>query len=509
MSVEISESIFPNYSSEIMRIEREGISSEVIDRIIDKHEPKRLHMKALYNRWCTTKEGVPIFTRKARADVVNNKINNDYFGEIVSTKIGYFAGTPFSYQYSKVDVNNEMAEEEGDAITEQERKKNIQIMKHFTRYSNISKADVTMSEMAEIVGYASRLLYVDKDGEETLRVLQPWNCVHLSRSDITEAEYGLIEKFGVEVYRNGEYKTVDKVEFYDSENVYFYEKGDNGWVEDPDEKQPVLKHMFDYCPLQGIPNNEEMLGGAEKVLSIIDAIDRALSDCNSEIEAFKLAYMVIAGGSFDDEDELEKCRETGCFQIPTEGVEISYLTKEINDDFVENHLTRLDKAIYKFSKTPDLSDSNITSASSGISMKFKLFGLETRCMIFERMYEKANRQMFKILGSAWKKKGYNFDHLECDTVFGRTFPLDTQYEATTLQLLEGRVSKDTALGLMSFVPDPAVEIEKMKKEAEDDTLGINWNEIEDVQTATRGITNDPSGNMPKSNLQVNNEDINS
>ena len=82
--------------------------------------------------------------------------------------------------------------------------------------------------------------------------------------------------------------TVWKVEFYDSTNIYFYE-GNRGILTFV-KKQP---HLFTYCPLQLIPNNREMLGDAEKVLTLIDAYDKDLSDCDNDIESFARAMLVF------------------------------------------------------------------------------------------------------------------------------------------------------------------------------------------------------------------------
>ncbi|WP_419182744.1 phage portal protein [Metabacillus fastidiosus] len=49
----------------------------------------------------------------------------------------------------------------------------------------------------------------------------------------------------------------------------------------------IQPHMFEYNPLFGIANNKELKADAEKVLALIDAYDRTLSDASNEIEQYR------------------------------------------------------------------------------------------------------------------------------------------------------------------------------------------------------------------------------
>ena len=79
----------------------------------------------------------------------------------------------------------------------------------------------------------------------------------------------------------------------------------------------------------------------------------------------------------------------------------------------------------------------------------------------------ALRQLYKVLCSAWAKKGINIDYTDIWFQFKRNFPLDIQTEALSTALLRGHVSEQTRLSLLSFIDDPEYEIELMRKEAEE------------------------------------------
>lgn len=505
---QITEDLFPNFNNEIYYIERNGIDADVIEKIRKKQAPKKEHMKDLYNRYRLCEESIPIFNRTFTEDgAINNKTNNDYFGEIVRTTVGYFAGSPFSYTYSQVDkdVNNTKAISNpfrkafskflgGEEVDQDVIDKNTELVKHFVLYNGMADKDVETTKMASICGYAPRLIYIDKTGETALTLLKPWEVTVLSREDATKPLYALREIEDIEVMRNGETKKVTKLEFYDNQYIYFFEDGDEGIV--PDEEMlnadkgihlmgnyVVQEHLFDYCPLQAVIQNDETLGIAESVISLIDAIDRTLSDCNSEVEAFKLAYLLITGADISDE-ELEKARITGTFVLPALGeVDMKYLIKEINDVFIENHINRLDKHIYRFSQTPDFSDDVFGNTTSGLAMKMKLFPLETRCVIFERKYHEANMYMFKTVASAWHKKQIDFDPLEVVIEYKRSMPCDLTYEAEVQAKLKGLISDQTRLNLASFVDDSEYEIELMEKEQEG-IEPLNFEYEDEVKTTT-------------------------
>ena len=220
-------------------------------------------------------------------------------------------------------------------------------------------------------------------------------------------------------------------EFYDSKNITVF-KGKSLIDLAEVETKP---HLFDYCPLQGIANNKEHLGDAEKVLAQIDDYDKVVSDNSNEIEAFVHALLLVNLNT--DDETVNKAQKSGSLVVPPTGSNapadpVKWVTKQINDAFTEHHLQRLEDNIYRFSRTPNMGDESFGTAS-GVSLKFKLHGLETKCATFEANVTNAARYMWKVLCSAWVKKGIKVDPLQIVMEFHRNFPLDRLSEAQAAQ----------------------------------------------------------------------------
>ena len=426
---------YPDYTAEIEAIEKGGITDKLLNRIIDKHKENAARSVELLERYEALIDGVPIFSREPRfdagKDAINHKINNDFFSEIVDFKVGYFAGNPIAYSYSNTDEALDDTGDNGDTEAEQQEARDIasKVITDFMTRSNMFEKDMETTKYASICGYAGRLFYIDPDGNERVMVVPPNECIILSEiRDITQPKYG-VRYYTVTDIND---KETVKAEFYDEENIYFAE-GSIGGLKIIDT-QP---NLFGCCPLQGIPNNLEMQGDAEKVLALIDAYDRALSDTNNEVDSFANAYMVYENVSVTEE-EMHKAQVSGAIQFFTGGMngKVYFLTKEINDGFLENHLNRLEENIYRFSKTPNLSDEAFGTAS-GVALKFKLTGHETKCGMFEAKMISAGTYMFELLAKAWEKKRIKIDPLQCTMTFKRNFPLDLLSEAQAAQAMIG------------------------------------------------------------------------
>jgi SPP1 family phage portal protein len=458
---------YPDYTAEIEALDAGGITDELLNRIIHKHRENATYNKKLIDRYEVLADGVPIFERKPRfedgEETINHKINNDFFSEIVDFKTGYFAGNPIGYSYSNTEESMEDTGEAGDTDVEQEaaRKAASKAITDFVTRSNMFDIDMECTKFAAICGYSARLFFIDPDGNERVMVVPPNECIILSKTrDITRPTYGVRYYTTTDIHDN----EIVKAEFYDSRNIYYAEGSMN--------KLSIIRseqNLFDMCPLQGIPNNLEMKGDAEKVLSLIDAYDRALSDTNNEVDSFANAYMVYENVNID-EPEQRKAQVSGAIQFysPDGKGKVYFLTKDINDGFIEHHLDRLEKNIYRFSKTPNMSDEAFGTAS-GISLKFKLTGLETKCGMFEAKMISAGTYMFTLLANVWAKKQIKIDPLQCVMSFKRNFPLDLLSEAQAVQSLIAaglpkRVAFDIALSCVDDVEWVMQQIEEEKSD---------------------------------------------
>ncbi|CDQ22580.1 phage portal protein [Halobacillus karajensis] len=432
------------------KIKEEGISGKLIFDIIEEHKADHKRTKGLYERY--KGDDVPIFKRKTPDyedfetgrmkrldDKVNNLLNNSFDAEIVDTKVGYLFGHPIAYTYDEQESLNG-------------------IINEFNLRNHVEDADSEWGKMASICGYGARLAYINKDKEERIQNIDPWEVVFLCSGNISEPEYSLRYYDGTDGKRYAE--------FYDDTTIHFF-SADSGGQFTEDETQP---HLFDFNPLFGLANNKELKGDAEKVLSLIDAYDRTLSDASNEIEQYRLAYLVLKGLGADEET-LSKLKETGIFELFDEKDDVDYLTKDVNDQLIENHLDRLEDNILRFAKSVNFTDESFGGNVSGVAMKYKLMALENKCITMERKMTAALRYQYKTLFSAWQKRNRvnKDDYLGVTFSFTRNIPANIVEEAQVANSLKGIVSDKTIRKKLSFVDNPEEE-EELMQEQEDEYM---------------------------------------
>jgi SPP1 family phage portal protein len=443
------------------------VTSDIIKKIIDWHKPHRDKMLGLYNRY--KGEELPIQNRVLPdTQKPNNKLENDYRGYIVDQVVGYLFGKPISYSIDKRKYEESKAKEYQERLT------------RFNTLNTIEDLDAELGKIMSICGYAARLLYIDKNGEERAMNIFPWEAVFImdEGGEITNA----IRYYTVKDLDNNEYR---KVEWYDSKNVTFFIEDDGVFIMDSEGSQ---SHLFDYVPLVRFQNNDEEKGDFEKVETLIDAYDKIVSDSVNELEQFAHAYMKFKGVSVDKE-VIDNAKQTGAFELPQDG-DADFITKNINDTFVENNKKTLNENIHKFSASVDMSDEKFSgSAQTGESRKWKLLALENKAEKKARKFSKGLREQFKVLCSAWQKKNIDIDYLDIFWEFKRNVPIDLLYIADYASKMKGIHSDHTLLSQVPYIDDVEYELEIMKQEQEeridldsfaDDTT--NQNDIENQES---------------------------
>jgi SPP1 family phage portal protein len=445
-------------------IDTNGITEDLIPQIIAADRENHERMRKLYQRYKAEIDGPEIFNRSALKydqfgsnekvqrldDKVNNQLNNAFDADIVDTKVGYMFGHPITYALDKPKLKKEKKKEVNKKKTFFET-----VLEEFLLRNNAEDNDPEYGKLATICGRSARLAYIDRDGYERIKNIDPWEVSFIG-DDIHEPDYSL---------RHYKFDEVLYAEFYDDTYIYYFKQGKGKF-----ELEDIQPHMFEYNPLFGLANNKEQKADAEKVFALIDAYDRTISDASNEIEQYRLAYLVLKGLGMD-EDDAKRIKDSGIFELFEEGDDVKYLTKDINDSLIEHHLDRLEKNILRFAKSVNFTDEAFSGNLSGVAMRYKLMALENKCITMERKFVSSLRYQFKVILSAWAKR-YGFkkeDYLKLWFGFKRNLPANLLDEAQTSAQLKGNVSERTRLSLLSFVDDVDYELEEMQKEKDEYT----------------------------------------
>lgn len=145
-------------------------------------------------------------------------------------------------------------------------------------------------------------------------------------------------------------------------------------------------------------------------------------------------------------------------------VDVKFLEKPDSDSQTENLLDRLTKLIFQTTMVANISDESFGS-SSGISLAYKLQAMSNLALSFQRKFQSSLNSRYKLYcelstnvsnKEAWKDIEYTFTRNE---------PKDIKEQAETANILMGITSQETALSVISVIPDVQTEMEKIKKES--------------------------------------------
>lgn len=448
-------------SEDIVRLlEKQGDDylSKIITKEIVDHESTR---RVLENSWNKYAGDVPILKRPQVDQLgisVNKTLATDFRGDIVDQFKGYVFGEQISVLYA-------------DNIPSIEK-----MIKDFLALNSMDSMDTELAEYLLSCGQAGRLLYVEAgSGLIKVKNLKSWEVIFIMNSGKDKIDYAIIYYPFTDInYETGKETKTYKAEWYDKENVtYFIKRGqkyekEEGMIVVSGELKEIVNpqpHYFDGVPIiKFIPNAREQ-NMFQKVETLIDGYDEALSDWLNEVIEFRNSYLKATGATVD-EKEREIARKTRIFNLPDKDTDIDFITKNLSPEFVENLLKVMENNIYRSSKTMNMSSEEFVGggAESGESRKWRMLNFVFEGIVIEKYFTKSLREQWRLICSNWNLKSTKVDYLKINFEFTRTLPVDLLYLAQVLTEFWGKLPKKVIYSLMSFIDNPQEVIDQLDKE---------------------------------------------
>lgn len=327
------------------------------------------------------------------------------------------------------------------------------------RYNDYQAQDADFLLNALTYGVASELMYIDEDSKTRFRQINPTQCFGVYDDSLT----GDLLYF-VRMYKVNEWDDSDTyhVDVYGDVSITHYSMT---------SKQGQLKflgeepHYFSQCPANifYLPDEKSVF---DCILSLQDSVNEILSTEIDDYSAFCDAYLSVTGDFDVDafEEKIPTMKEQRVLMFPG-NVTAQWLTKNASDVQVENILKRLHDSIYRIAACPDFSSETfVGGVSSGIAIRYRLTGMETRAGKIEAEMKKALQRRVEIIcGIASLKLGEEvFRDINID--FKRNIPTDNSEIVNLVNSLKGTVSDATLLGMLPFVDDVTQEMQALEEQ---------------------------------------------
>jgi SPP1 family phage portal protein len=311
---------------------------------------------------------------------------------------------------------------------------------------------------ALIYGKGVELMYHDELGQTRFRLINPTQCFGIYDDSLTGDLMYFVRIYEASAWDNTDLHYVDVYSNYDIK--HYQMSGKNGHLTFLSEE----KHYFSQCPANifYLPDEKSIF---DCVITLQDAANELLSNEIDDYSAFCDAYLVLLGVDADAED-IAAMKENRVLVLPADA-QATWLTKNANDAQVENILKRIHDSIYRIAQCPDFSSETfVGGVSSGIAIRYRLTGMETRAAkVCAEMKKALQRRIELIAGVASIKLGEEV-FMDVDIEFKRNIPEDNSSLVNLVNALKGTVSDATLLGQLPFIDDVNEELEALQAQKE-------------------------------------------
>ena len=446
------------------------ISVSFLNKLIDTHTRK---IAPKYRKYQNLYEGKHKILKKKPADANKpcNRLVNDFFGQTIDNTVGYFLGNPVILNYTE-PVEKKAIPEPNDVGVDLEEIEDTAVQ-DFLDYlvidNDMADTIIEWGKEAMIKGLSHLLVYQNEESKTKVMKVSPEDMILVYKNSSTKELQYAIRLYDIDTEDTD--KTTHYAEVYSVGKMELFKSVDGGTSTKGKGREfasyEVVEEtqlIYERIPVVTMYNNEEQMSDLEKIESLVADYDKVLSDVSDEFSAFRNAYLMLKN-MIVGEDGKKQLKDEGIIEVMENG-DAKFITKQIQTEALENHLNRLEANIYKFSQVPNLSDESFAGNLSGVAIRFKLFGLETKCIIKERKMEKALRDFVRILSVPIRvETGHEIDIVNLKVEFTRNVPNNLTEIVDTVTKLDGKVDKETLLSLLPFIDNPKEVLEKLEAEA--------------------------------------------
>lgn len=363
-----------------------------------------------------------------------NKLVNNFCKNITDTTVGYFMGTPVCYSSDDKSL--------------------IGKIKLINDYNDEQFLNSALSKDLSVYGIACELLYYDEDNMIRMFPCDVLNTIPIYSSTIDRELKGAIRM------SESEDEDVITLEVYDSVTVAYYS------YDTESEEITLIRtvpHYFGLVPINFYYNNSDKSGDFEPVITLVDAYNKLQSESVNDFELFADSYLAITGMGSTDSEDIAKLRENRVLLLE-EGGDARWLTKSVNDTYIENLKSRISSDIYRFSGSVDMTDDTLGQSASGIAIKYRLLNFENRVSVTERYFKKSLLRRYEMICNMLNTLGGDYTYTDIKISFTRNIPENPVDSADYAQRMSGVISKKSLLERIPFIEDVDSELERIKEE---------------------------------------------
>jgi len=201
-----------------------------------------------------------------------------------------------------------------------------------------------------------------------------------------------------------------------------------------------------------------------------DAYETNISDTSQEITEFRNAYLVTNNYKIDPKD-MPRMKKMGIIETKGDKTTTSWLTKNVNDTFVQNTLKTLEAKMFQITSHIDPNE-KLQSNTSSLSIRARLLSLEQKCKLNEKALANCNKTRIQMLCCYLNNlKGTNYDYLDVRVKFTPNIPTDIAATSTMIATLGDRLSLETGLAQLPFIDNVPEEIAKINAEKKANSIG--------------------------------------
>ena len=409
------------------------LTDERLDDCIKKHAAEVTKRYQILQDAYVTKYEIDNLPKK-ESWKPDNRLKFNFAKYIVDTMEGFFIGNPIK------------------VLADNEEEKINSYLELLDQYNDLDNNNAELSKACSIFGSAFEMYFVDEYGQIGITYLNPMEAFMIVDDSILKRE-----KYFVRVFKDEEGDVCGSVSDEVSVKWFTHKKGKYIWE---DEKI----HGFDGVPATEFIENAERQGLFEPVMSLINAYNKAMSEKANDVDYFADAYLKVLGPYLDEED-TKSIRNNRIinFEGDAKDIIVEFLNKPDGDVTQEHLIDRLERMIFQISMVANISDENF-GASSGIALKYKLQSMSNLEKTKERKFASGLNRRYKLIFSNPVNQMHADDWVKIHVHFTPNIPANLLEETQIVQNLQGLVSQETYLKILSIVDDVKAEIDRMVEE---------------------------------------------